>query len=122
SDFYPKAGTPQLALNTLMTSGGEFEAEPAKIAPDLSPQHAENIDVELVTEPAQPLAGRKTTMLFRVKPNDGVELYLGAWRTMLAPGFDLNRMIPSPPIQAVDHGGEYKQLQFSMLFPRAGIY
>src|SRR6266849_3278230 len=122
SDLYPKSGTPQLAVNTLMASGGEFEAEPAKLSPDLAPQHAENIDVELVTEPAQPLAGRKTTMLFRVKPNDGIELYLGAWAHMLAASSDLIDMIHSHPIQAIDHAGEYKQLQFSMLFPRAGIY
>lgn len=122
SDFYPKGGTPQLAVNTLMASGGEFEPEPAKLAPDLAPQRAENIDVELVTEPAQPLAGRKTTMLFRVKPNDGIELYLGAWAHMLAASSDLIDMIHSHPIQATDRGSDYKQLQFSLLFPRAGIY
>ncbi len=122
SDFYPKGGTPQLAINTLMASGGEFEAQPVDLAPDLAPQRAENTDVELVTEPAQPLAGRKTTMLFRLKPNDGIELYLGAWAHMLAASADLIDMIHSHPIQAIDRGGEYKQLHFSLLFPRAGIY
>ena len=122
SDFYPKGGTPQLAVNTLLASGGEFEPEPPSLAPDLAPQRAENTDVELVTEPAQPLAGRKTTMLFRLKPNDGIELYLGAWAHMLAASSDLIDMIHSHPILATDHGRQYKQLQFSLLFPRAGIY
>jgi len=83
---------------------------------------SENEDVELVTQPAQPIAGGKTLMYFRVKPNNGIEPYLGAMAHMLAASSDLVDMIHSHPIQATDHGAEYKQLQFNMTFPSAGIY
>jgi hypothetical protein len=122
SDFYPKGGTPQLVVNTLLVSGGDLEPTPPKLAPDLTPQRAENTVAELVTEPARPLAGRKTTMFFRVKPNNGIELYLGAWAHMLAASSDLIDMIHSHPIRVTDHAGEYKQLEFDMVFPRGGIY
>jgi hypothetical protein len=122
SDFYPKGGTPQLEINTLLVSGGGFELAPVRLAPDLAPQRAENTDVELVTDPARPLAGRKTTMFFRVKPNNGIEPYLGAWAHMLAADSDLIEMIHSHPIRVTDHAGEYKQLEFDMTFPRGGTY
>jgi heavy metal-binding protein len=122
SDFYPKGGTPQLAVNTLLVSGGDLESAPPKLAPDLSPQRAANAEVELVTEPSRPLAGRKTTMSFRVKPNQGIEPYLGAWAHMLAADSDLIEMIHSHPIRVTDHAGEYKQLEFDMTFPRGGTY
>jgi len=122
SDFYPKGGTPQLVVNTLLVSGGGLERAPVELSPDLAPQRAENTEVELATEPARPLAGRKTTMFFRVKPNKGIEPYLGAWAHMLAADSDLIEMIHSHPIRVADRGGEYKQLEFEMTFPRVGTY
>ena len=122
SDFYPKGGTPQLVVNTLLVSGGGLERAPVELSPDLAPQRAENTEVELVTEPARPLAGRKTTMFFRVKPNKGIEPYLGAWAHVLAADSDLIEMIHSHPIRVADRGGEYKQLEFEMTFPRGGTY
>ena len=122
SDFYPKGGTPQLIVNTLLVPGEESQPGPAKLAPDLAPQHAENTDVDLVMVPPQPLAGQKTVMYFRVKPNDGIEPYLGAMAHMLAASSDLIDMMHSHPIQASDHGGGYKELQFNLTFPSAGIY
>ena len=122
SDFYPKGGTPQLIVNTLMAPGAELDMAEAKLTPDLTPKSAENMDVDLLTEPAQPRAGGKTLMYFRLKPNAGIEPYLGAMAHMLAASSDLIDMIHSHPIQVTDHAGEYKQLQFKMTFPRAGTY
>ena len=122
SDFYPQGGTPQLIVNTLLVPGATAQPGPATLAPDLAPQHAENADVELVMQPAQPLAGQKAQMFFRVKPNDGVEPYLGAMAHLLAASSDLIDMIHTHPLQAIDHGGDYKELQFSLTFPSAGIY
>jgi hypothetical protein len=122
SDFYPKGGTPQLIVNTLMVPGEGFHLATAKLVPELTPQHADNVDVDLVTEPAQPRAGVKTTMLFRLKPNQGIEPYLGAMAHMLGASSDLIDMIHSHPIQVVDHGSDYKELQFKLTFPRARTY
>jgi len=122
SDFYPKGGTPQLVVNTLMVPGATSGFEQAKLAPELAPQHAENIVVELVSEPPQPAAGQKALLYFRLRPNDGIEPYLGAMAHMLAASSDLVDMIHSHPIQATDHGAEYKQLQFNLTFPSAGVY
>ena len=122
SDFYPKGGTPQLIVNTLLVAGEESQSGPATLVPDLAPQHAENTDVELVTEPAQPLAGHKTLLSMRVKPNDGIQPYLGAMAHLLAASSDLIDMIHTHPLQAIDHGGSYKELQFNLTFPSPGIY
>ena len=122
SDFYPKSGTPQLIVNTLMVPGAEINPADVKLSPDLAPKKADNIDVDLLTEPAQPHAGGKTLLYFRLKPNDGIEPYLGAMAHLLAASSDLVDMIHSHPIQATDRASEYKQLQFKMTFPRAGAY
>jgi hypothetical protein len=122
SDFYPQGGTPQLVVNTLMVPGEGFHLAAPKLAPDLTPQTAENTGVELVTEPAQPRAGAKTALLFRLRPNDGIEPYLGAMAHLLAASSDLIDMIHSHPIQVVDHSAESKELQFKLTFPRAGVY
>jgi hypothetical protein len=121
SDFYPKGGTPQLMTNTLMVPGAGFKLEPAHPTPDLAPQHAENIDVELVMEPPEPLCGMKTLMFFRIKPADDMEMYLGAWGHMLAASSDLIDMIHTHPFLVTDPEG-YKQIQFNMIFPREGVY
>ena len=123
SDFYPKGGTPQLIVNTLLVPGGADDPpEPAQLVPDLALQHAENADVDLVMQPAHPVAGQKTLMFFRVEPNDGIEPYLGAMAHLLAASSDLIDMIHTHPLQASDHGRDYKELQFSLTFPSAGIY
>ncbi|HEV8144773.1 MAG TPA: heavy metal-binding domain-containing protein [Bryobacteraceae bacterium] len=121
SDFYPKDGTPQLMANSLLIPGAGFKVETAKPAADLSPKHAENIDVDLVMEPEQPISGQKTLMFFRIKPNDGIEQYLGAWGHMMAASWDLIDMIHQHPFLVTDPEG-YKQIQFNMIFPREGVY
>jgi len=115
-DYYPTGGIPQLTERTIIVPGGHLET--AKLSPDLAPQHAANMDVELVTEPAQPLAGFKTLMFFRVKPAEGLEQYIGAWGHMLAASDDLVDMIHTHPFLA--DGGP--QIQFNMIFPRARTY
>jgi hypothetical protein len=123
SDIYPKGGTPQLITNTLMVPGTGFKLAPAKLEADLKPQHSENVDVELVTEPAQPIVGEKTLMFFRLKPNDGIEPYLGAMGHMMAASSDLIDMIHTHPFLVYDpREGDYKQIQFNVIFPRTGVY
>jgi len=121
SDFYPRNGTPQLVASTLLVSGDGPAMTAPHIAPELGPQQGANVTVELVNETAQPVAGQKTKMIFRVNPNDGLELYLGAWAHMLAASSDLIDLIHSHPITATDHAG-YKQLEFERAFPRGGTY
>lgn len=115
-DFYPSAGTPQLIAKTIIVPGGVLQQ--ATLQPDLAPQHATNLDVELVMEPPQPIAGMKTLMFFRVKPGEGLEKYIGAWAHMLAASDDLIDLIHTHPFIA--DGGP--QLQFNLIFPRARTY
>jgi len=91
---------------------------PAKLSPDLTAKHTGNLDVELAMEPAQPLAGFKTMMFFRVKPVEGLEQYLGAWGHMLVASDDLIDLIHTHPFLA--DGG--RQIQFNVIFPRARTY
>src|SRR5215831_4767849 len=81
-DFYPDGATPQLIAKTVIVPGTPSKATP--LTRDYSTKDAENMSVELVTDPPQPVSGQKTQMLFRVKPGDGLEKYLGAWAHMLA--------------------------------------
>lgn len=123
SDFYPKDGTPQLMTNTVMVPGAGFKLAPAKLDPDLKPQRSENLDAALVTDPEQPIAGMKTLMFFRLKPNDGIEPYLGAMGHMLAASSDLIDMIHTHPFLVTDPTAtDYKQIQFNLIFPREGVY
>src|SRR6185369_13914961 len=69
ADFYPSGGTPQLTARTIFVPGAPPPAVP--LAPDVAPKHGSNLDVELVTDPKEPLAGLKTMLFFRVKPADG---------------------------------------------------
>jgi hypothetical protein len=123
SDFYPKGATPQLIASTLFVPGEGFHMAPAKLTADVEPKKTENLDIELVTDPPQPLAGFKTLMFFKLKPNDGIEQYIGAWGHMLAASWDLIDLIHTHPFLVTDpEEGAYKQIQFNMIFPRAGIY
>jgi hypothetical protein len=127
SDFYPKGGTPQLIASSLFVQGsvqGErFKLEPAKLQADLSPQRSENLEVELSTDPPEPIAGFKTLLFFKLKPNEGIEPYIGAWGHMLAASSDLIDLIHTHPFLVTDpDAGGYKQIQFNLIFPRSGIY
>jgi hypothetical protein len=123
SDFYPQGATPQLISDTLFVRGADFKLQPAKLTPDVSPKKTENLEIELATDPPQPLAGFKTLLFFRLKPNDGIEQYIGAWGHMLAASSDLIDLIHTHPFLVTDpENGAYKQIQFNLIFPRAGVY
>jgi len=116
ADFYPDGATPQLIAKTVIVPG---PPPPAAVPPrDYSTKDAENLQVELVTDPPEPIAGMKTQIYFRVKPGEGLEKYLGAWAHMLAASDDLIDLIHTHPFIA--DGGP--QIQFSLEFPRARTY
>ena len=117
-DFYPAGGTPQLIAKTVIVPGDGLALAPASLAPDLMPQKSANLEVELVTDPVQPISGMKTLMFFKLKPAQGLEKYLGAWGHMLAASDDLIDLIHSHPFLA--DGGA--QEQFNLIFPRARTY
>jgi hypothetical protein len=47
------------------------------------------MQVEMTTDPPQPVATQKTLLYFRLTPADGLEKYIGAWAHMLAASDDL---------------------------------
>lgn len=116
ADYYPSGGTPQLTAKTIFVPGGNLSVP--KLQPDLSTKHTENLEVELTTEPKQPIAGTKTMLFFRLKPEDGIEQYLGAWAHMLAASDDLIDLVHTHPFIA--DGGP--QIQFNVIFPRERAY
>jgi heavy metal-binding protein len=123
SDFYPSGATPQLITNTLIVPGAEMAMDSAHIQADLSPKTTENARVDLTLSPSHVVAGQDVSMVFRVRPEQGVEPYLGAWGHMLAASADLVDMTHNHPIAAADSsGGAGKDIQFNMAFPRAGMY
>jgi hypothetical protein len=115
-DFYPDGATPQLIAKTVLVAGKA--PAPITLTRDYSTKDAGNMQVELVTDPPQPIAHTKTMMFFKVKPGDGLEKYLGAWGHMLAASDDLIDLIHTHPFLA-DGGPE---IQFNMIFPRARTY
>jgi hypothetical protein len=115
-DFYPDGATPQLIAKTVIVPG--TAPKPVTLVRDYSAKDAENMAVELSTEPQQPISGSKTQMTFHVKPGDGLEKYLGAWGHMLVASDDLIDLIHEHPFIA--DGGP--QIQFNVIFPRARSY
>jgi hypothetical protein len=115
-DFYPEGATPQLITKTIFVAGVPPAA--AALKRDYSPKSAENLNVELVTAPAQPVAGGNTQMRFTVTPGEGLEKYLGAWGHMLAASDDLIDMMHTHPFLADGS----PQMQFDLTFPRAHMY
>jgi len=121
-DFYPSGGTPQLIARTIFVPDEDPRApvslEDAKLSADLGPSHCANLDVELTTDPPQPIAGFKTLLFFHLKPADGLQKYLGAWAHMLISSDDMVDLIHEHPFIA--DGGP--QMQFNIIFPRAHTY
>jgi len=120
ADFYPKGGTPQLAPLTITTAGytAPLDAGVPNLAPDLSPKHGENLEVELKLDPPQPLAGKKTMLFVHLSPAEGLEPYIGAWAHLLAVSNDLVDTIHEHPFIAT--GGP--DMQFNIFFPSAAPY
>ena len=115
-DFYPDGATPQLIAKTVFVAGPP--PVPPSLPPDYSTKQAANMQVELTTDPPQPIAAQKTQMYFKVSPGEGLEKYIGAWAHMLAASDDLIDMIHTHPFIA--DGGP--NIQFSLVFPRARTY
>jgi len=115
-DFYPDGATPQLVAKTVIVPGKG--PEPVRLTRDYSTKDSVNLQVEMVTDPPQPIAHTKTMLFFQVKPADGLEKYLGAWGHMLAASDDLIDLIHTHPFLA--DGGP--QIQFNVIFPRARNY
>jgi hypothetical protein len=123
SDFYPSGGTPQLAANTVMIPGEGFSLQPAHIQADMSPRQSENSRVEMENVQDRVMAGIRTSLVFRVTPDEGLEPYLGAMAHMLAASSDLIDMMHNHPSQVTDgRSNAFKDLSFNMIFPRAGLY
>jgi hypothetical protein len=115
-DFYPDGATPQLIAKTLIVPGPP--PKPIALSRDYGPKETENLTVELITEPEQPISRATTQMILRLKPGDGLEKYLGAWGHMLVASTDLIDMAHEHPFIA--DGGP--QVQFNVTFPRAKPY
>lgn len=123
SDFYPSAGSPQLITNTVIVPGGDTDLAIASIGSDLAAKVTENARVELRLQSEHVRARESVTMTFRVSPGNGIERYLDAWGHMLAASADLIDMIHNHPSGASDPSdGAYKDIAFTMVFPRAGVY
>jgi hypothetical protein len=60
-------------------------------------------------------------LFFRLKPDDGIEPWIGAMGHMLAASADLIDLMHTHPIYVTDPDGA-KQLQFNLIFPREGMY
>jgi len=116
ADVYPEGGTPQLIAKSIIIPG--TPPAPVKLERDYSPKQTENMQVEIRTEPPQPLAGMRTMIYMKVGPVEGFEQYLGAWAHMLVSSDDLIDLIHTHPYAA--DGGP--QLEFAMTFPRARTY
>jgi hypothetical protein len=120
-DFYATGGTPQLTARTVIVPGApgtDVKLASPSLEPELGVSHCTNMDVELVTDPPQPIAGMKTLLFFHIKPGDGLEKYIGAWGHMLVASDDLIDLIHDHPFIA--DGGP--QMQFNIIFPRARTY
>lgn len=115
-DFYPDGATPQLIAKTVIVPG--TPPKPAILPRDYSTKQAENLQVEIRTDPPQPVAAQKTLIYFKLSPADGIEKYIGAWAHMLAASDDLIDMIHTHPFIA--DGGP--QMEFTVDFPRARTY
>jgi hypothetical protein len=115
-DFYPDGATPQLIAKTVIVPG--TPPAPAALPRDYSSKQTENMQVEMTTDPPQPVATQKTLIYFRLTPADGLEKYIGAWAHMLAASDDLIDLIHTHPFIA--DGGP--QVEFSLDFPRARTY
>ncbi len=115
-DFYPDGATPQLIAKTVLVP--RAAPAPAALTRDYSTKDAQNLQVELTTDPPQPIAGMKTLLYFHIKPAEGFEKYLGAWGHMLVASDDLIDLIHTHPFIA--DGGP--QIQFNVTFPRPRPY
>ena len=120
-DYYPSSGSPQLEPRTIFVPGPATEPVQfgeAKLTADTGLQKGANTSVELVLDPARPVAGAPVRMFLKLNTSDGLQKYLGAWAHMLAASDDLIDMLHEHPANAT--GGA--RMEFDMTLPRARIY
>jgi len=115
-DFYPEGATPQLIAKTIFIAG--HAPPPAPLLRDYSPKNGANIKVEVTTSPAQPVAGKNTSLRFSITPGERLEKYLGAWGHMLVASDDLIDMMHTHPFIA-DGSPE---MQFDVTFARPRMH
>lgn len=120
ADFDPLNGTPQYSARTFSTEGfvAPLETSIPLLQPDVSTKQGRNLSVELTTDPATPIAGKKTMLFVTVHPAEGLEQFIGAWAHLLAVSDDSIDMIHTHPVYA-DGGAK---MQFNLFFPRARNY
>jgi hypothetical protein len=125
ADFYPANATPQLIAKTLLLPGGTLL--PARLTDDTKQsKRGTNIEVSLRLGPAQPVAGEKTLLYYRIEPRAHFEPFLGAMGHMLVASPDLIDLLHTHPF-LVDGGlaeppPDAKLVQFNVIFPRPGVY
>ncbi len=124
-DFFPTHGTPQLISKTILLPGGTLAA-PTLHSDVTVPKQGENLEASLRLGPAQPMAGEKTLLYYRVTPRENFEAFLGAMGHMLVASADLIDLIHTHPF-LVDGGlanppADAKLIQFNVIFPRPGAY
>lgn len=123
ADVYPSGGMPQLLVKTVFASDPVDPNRPVSLhdvvlRPDEGLQHGTNTNVELVTDPAKPIAGTKTHVYFKFNTAEHMQKYLGAWAHMLIVSDDMVDLIHEHPFIA--DGGN--KMQFDIIFPRPHTY
>lgn len=128
ADFYPRAGTPQFLTATVFPRHATLPGVPALAASPAGPRQGANLAIELVTEPAEPIAGLETLLFFRLTPPDDLEPYLGAWGHLLMASDDLVDLAHEHPLY-VDgvpptelRAPWPRRIQFNHIFARARTY
>lgn len=116
ADFLPEAATPQLLTRSVFAGGGP--AIPAVLGRDYAGKQGENLAVELSTTPEDPVAGTTTTLRFVLKPEEGIEPYLGVLGHMLIASDDLIDLTHTHPV-TTELG---PVAEFAVVFPRPRIY
>ncbi len=72
-DFYPRGGTPQLAVQSIVSAGGAaFIVTDPPLGPVKSEARGENLSATLRTEPAEPVAGWKTLLFLELSDARGL--------------------------------------------------
>jgi hypothetical protein len=116
ADFYPTGAAPQWIPRFLYTQGAEAGSPPLDAhVKYVTPQRDRGVEVTLETEPAEPLAGRATTLFFHASPGDVLELWLGTYAHAFWVSHDLTDAAHTHPSRSGD-------LQFEVYFPRPGVY
>ena len=118
-DIYPRGGVPQMVTRTLIVPGAASSFGAAKLVPDYgAKKKVGSLEVTLRTEPAEPLAGKRTLLFYDIAPGKDIEPWLGAWGHLLFASADLVDLVHTHPFLMWGEG----RMQFNVIFPRAGVH